>query len=65
MTNINKNILIKNSFNYCSNITKNHYENFPVASKLLPKKLRSPIIAIYTYARYADDIVDSNILNHR
>ena len=65
MTNINKNILIKNSFNYCSNITKNHYENFPVASKLLPKKLRSPIIAIYTYARYADDIVDSNILNQK
>ena len=35
-----------------------HYENFPVASILLPKKLRQPIEAIYRFARGADDIAD-------
>ena len=35
-----------------------HYENFPVASWLLPKRLRSPVEAIYRFARSADDIAD-------
>lgn len=35
-----------------------HYENFPVASLLLPASLREPIEAIYTFARSADDIAD-------
>ncbi len=35
-----------------------HYENFPVASFLLPKHLRRPIEAIYRFARGADDIAD-------
>jgi squalene synthase HpnC len=35
-----------------------HYENFPVASWLLPARLRPPIEAIYGFARSADDIAD-------
>ena len=35
-----------------------HYENFPVASPLLPAKLRAPIRVIYAFARSADDIAD-------
>ena len=35
-----------------------HYENFPVASLLLPARLREPIEAIYAFARSADDIAD-------
>jgi hydroxysqualene synthase len=35
-----------------------HYENFPVASWLCPPRLRSPIAAIYWFARTADDIAD-------
>jgi phytoene synthase len=35
-----------------------HYENFPVASILLPPKLRRPIEAIYAFARSADDFAD-------
>lgn len=35
-----------------------HYENFPVASWLLPKRLRQPVEAIYLFARSADDIAD-------
>ncbi|MEO6146961.1 MAG: squalene synthase HpnC [Sulfuriferula sp.] len=35
-----------------------HYENFPVASILLPRRLRRPIAVIYRFARSADDIAD-------
>ena len=35
-----------------------HYENFPVASILLPPELREPIAAIYGFARTADDFAD-------
>jgi len=35
-----------------------HYENFPVASIVLPKHLRQPVEAIYRFARAADDIAD-------
>ena len=35
-----------------------HYENFPVASWLCPPALRPPILAIYRFARTADDLAD-------
>ncbi len=35
-----------------------HYENFPVASWLCPRKWRQPIAAIYHFARTADDLAD-------
>ncbi len=35
-----------------------HYENFPVASFILPKHLRHPISLIYNFARQADDFAD-------
>ena len=36
----------------------NHYENFPVASLLLPRRLRRAVKVIYHFARSADDIAD-------
>ncbi|MDD4929930.1 MAG: squalene synthase HpnC [Gallionella sp.] len=39
-----------------------HYENFPVASVLMPKRLRKPVAAIYHFARAADDIADEGDL---
>ncbi len=39
-----------------------HYENFPVASWLLPARLREPVGAIYGFARSADDIADEGTL---
>jgi squalene synthase HpnC len=39
-----------------------HYENFPVASRLLPARMRAPIEAIYAFARGADDIADEGDL---
>lgn len=40
-----------------------HYENFPVASLLLPARLREPVNAIYAFARGADDIADEGSLS--
>ena len=39
-----------------------HYENFPVASRLLPPRLRRPITLIYRFAREADDLADEGNL---
>jgi hydroxysqualene synthase len=39
-------------------VSVDHYENFPVASWLCPPALRPPIVAIYRFARTADDIAD-------
>jgi squalene synthase HpnC len=36
----------------------NHYENFPVASLLLPPQFRHPVAQIYRFARAADDLAD-------
>ena len=47
----------------CAEIVQQHYENFPVASILLPKHLRKPISAIYSFARTADDLADEGELD--
>jgi squalene synthase HpnC len=36
----------------------NHYENFPVASRLCPAAIRPAVVAIYHFARTADDLAD-------
>lgn len=36
----------------------NHYENFPVGSVILPRRLQKPVHAVYAFARTADDIAD-------
>lgn len=43
---------------YSPPMAVDHYENFPVASLLLPRRLRTPVKNIYRYARSADDIAD-------
>ncbi len=49
---------IERAYAYCQKLAQNHYENFPVASILVPKALRKPISAVYAFARTADDIAD-------
>ncbi|MPY89206.1 MAG: squalene synthase HpnC [Luteitalea sp.] len=39
-----------------------HYENFPVASRLLPRAMRPHVAAIYAFARVADDVADEGLL---
>jgi squalene synthase HpnC len=40
-----------------------HYENFPVASILLPAPLRHPVSVVYQFARTADDFADEGNLS--
>lgn len=42
----------------CVRMSIDHYENFPVASWLLPARLRPAVRAIYAFARSADDLAD-------
>ena len=42
----------------CEALARSHYENFPVASRLLPRPMRPHVAAVYAYARIADDIAD-------
>lgn len=53
---------IDNAYKLCQRMAKAHYENFAVASFLLPARLRKHIFALYCFARYADDIADSQSL---
>ena len=43
---------------FCARFTRAHYENFPVASLLLPARIRPAVQAIYAFARIADDFAD-------
>ena len=42
----------------CARLARAHYENFPVASWMLPRQMRPHIAAIYMFARIADDFAD-------
>ncbi|MFO7445083.1 MAG: squalene synthase HpnC [Ignavibacteriaceae bacterium] len=49
---------IEPAYQSALNFVKNHYENFPVVSFLIPKDLRKHIAIIYWFARTADDFAD-------
>ena len=46
------------AYEYCERLTRSHYENFPVGSALIPKRLRKHFYSIYAFARIADDFAD-------
>lgn len=50
---------LNEAYKYCEQISKTHYENFPVASIFINKKFRKYIYAVYAFARIADDISDN------
>jgi squalene synthase HpnC len=43
---------------YCRRLAHRHYENFTVASLLLPRRLLAHFHAVYAYCRWADDLSD-------
>ena len=49
---------LQRAYRYCEWITCRHYENFPVASLLLPRAQRPHVAAVYAFARSADDFAD-------
>lgn len=55
-------MVIRDAYAACERATRAHYENFPVASLLLPKKMRRYVAAVYAFARIADDFADEGDL---
>lgn len=49
---------VDEAYRYCERLTRAHYENFPVGSVLVPKRLRKYFYSIYAFARIADDFAD-------
>jgi squalene synthase HpnC len=43
---------------YCRRLARRHYENFTVASWLVPRAMRQHLANIYAYCRWADDLAD-------
>ena len=46
------------AYETCFRYSRSHYENFPVASWLLPASMRPHVAAVYAFARVADDFAD-------
>jgi phytoene synthase len=51
-------VTLDGAYAACERIARRHYENFPVASLLLPGAMRPHVAAIYAFARAADDFAD-------
>lgn len=49
---------IEAAYQSCLDQAHSHYENFPVASRILPKAMRKPVAVVYAFARQADDMAD-------
>jgi hydroxysqualene synthase len=56
---------VSRAYRACEVLARSHYENFPVASRLLPPVMRPHVAALYAFARMADDIADEGTLPAR
>ena len=52
---------LEDAYRVCERIVRGHYENFPVASLLLPHRQRRYVAAVYAFARTADDFADEHM----
>jgi phytoene synthase len=53
---------VADAYASCERLARAHYENFPVASWLLPRQMRPHVAAVYAFARAADDFADEGDL---
>jgi squalene synthase HpnC len=53
--------VVGDAYAYCERLAREHYENFPVASVLLPAAMRPHVAAVYAFARIADDMADEGV----
>jgi len=51
-------VVVDAAYAHCLRLARQHYENFPVASRLLPRPMRPHVAAIYAFVRSADDFAD-------
>jgi squalene synthase HpnC len=52
---------VEEAYAWCRRYARGHYENFPVASLLLPAAMRPHVAAVYAFARAADDFADEGV----
>jgi len=45
---------------FCRAVAAGHYENFTVATRLVPRRLRQHLANVYAFARWADDLADES-----
>lgn len=45
---------------FCRQVAARHYENFTVATRLVPRRLRQHLANVYAFARWADDLADES-----
>ena len=43
---------------FCRDVARRHYENFTVATRLVPPRLRQHLANVYAFARWSDDLAD-------
>jgi len=55
-------LLVETGYKNAQLFAKNHYENFPVISWLIPSYLRNDVAVVYWFARTADDLADEGNL---
>ena len=53
------------AYRECRRLARQHYENFPTASYLVPRHKRDALAAVYAFARYADDVADEPGVENR
>jgi len=58
LTNVIKNSELDLAYFEAIKFAKSHYENFPVLSLFIPKKLKKHVAIVYQFSRQADDIAD-------
>ncbi len=46
---------------FCRSLATSHYENFTVATHLVPERLRQDLANVYSFARWSDDLADESI----
>src|ERR1700674_4668209 len=51
---------LQEAYAWCGRLARSHYENFTIASWLMPRAMRPNMHAIYAYARIADDFADED-----
>jgi squalene synthase HpnC len=49
---------VQRSYEYCEEFARAHTESFPVASRFVPAEVRPHLVALYAFARSADDFAD-------
>lgn len=54
---------LETAYDHCWRLARSHHENFTLGSRLLPRRLRRHVAAVYAFARTVDDLADEGALS--